>query len=432
MSGSIDTLILIKKENSSYSLIVEENFNYDGINASIYNIGATIGNGLNNDEDLIILRDNKSKIVDLVYYSSEFGGNNNGKSLERINYNNFLSDPRNLIESRTSGGTPGKENLFNNINFNSVKINEFLPDPIDSDEASMPNGEFIELYNSDDEEINLEDFYLEDKFGHKINIDETHAINNKINSKGYLTIYTNGFGGFLNNEDDEIKLLFNNILLDKVMYSSTKEGFSWSKIGNNWILTHPTKDEDNGNGIIQNKSSVKIIEYDKNAKFGDLIEIKLDIYKGDSKRNSINLILEDENNKISNEVNLNIYGKYVNYTLNVPLQIFLNCDLKFKDGEYNLKVSGLEDNDKKIIEVKGIDKKICNIKETKVESSEKKEIIDKQELKEDESQDEVGYNKINNMVVYESTDIKAKNSIYLIFIFVFLIIILFLIFKKGL
>ena len=80
-SKSSDVLELLNYYNSSYALIVEEDFNYSGINASIYSAGATIGNNLNNDEDIIILRDNNSDILDVLHYYDEWGADGNNKSL---------------------------------------------------------------------------------------------------------------------------------------------------------------------------------------------------------------------------------------------------------------------------------------------------------------------------------------------------------------
>ncbi len=518
LSGSKDTLNLVKNSSSSYSLIVEDGFNYPDINASVYTVGNTIGNGLNNEKDAIILRNPENKILDLIIYNSDLGAKNNGKSLERVNDN--------FIESNPEGGTPGFENSIKDISIDSVKINEFLPDPIGNDDASMPDGEFIELYSNKD--FDLSDFHLEDKFGHKLNIDNTHTTTTKVKANDYLTVYTNGLSGFLNNEEDEIKLFYKNILVDKVSYSSSKEGFSWSKINGKWVLSNPTIDKNNEEGLIINKSFIKILDYDNEASFGGLVKVKLDIYKPDSNKNSIIMVIEDQNNKITDEVKFNIYGKYVNYTINVPIQIYPNCDLKYKEGEYTLKVSGLENVERKKIDIKGLNNKICNIKESKTKNDEvyfelmdfPKEITKDQEIiskvrlvnnstesknlelwsyvlegknsisgdyndnlkkvklnpnqeiitelrnKLDQhispgeyklkvkikkegrkttddftssinlleikgnftSQD----NKITNKVIYSSSDIKAKNSVYFIFIITLTLIVLFLIFRKGL
>ena len=84
--SSSDTLLVLNYTNSQYALIVESGFNYTGISASIYSVGATIGNNLNNDEDTFILRDAKGKIVDIVSYQDSWGADGNGFSLERSSY----------------------------------------------------------------------------------------------------------------------------------------------------------------------------------------------------------------------------------------------------------------------------------------------------------------------------------------------------------
>ena len=434
LSGSIDVLTRIKETNSSYSLIVESGFDYSNIEASVYIIGNTIGNGLNNDQDVIIFRNNESEIMDLFYYNSDFGGDNNGRSLERVSFNEFSNDKENWVESEVISGTPGKENELIDLEFNDLEINEFLADPIGNDNANMPDGEFIEIYNTGNNDIDLSRFYLEDKFGHKIIFDDTHTQDTMVNSKDYLVLYTNGFEGFLNNDEDEIKFYYSNILIDKVTYSSTKEGFSYSKIDDEWINTNPTPLDDNSLGIINENSFVEIVDYDKNAKFGDLIEIKLNIYKADTRKNAINLIIENEEYKISEVVNFNIFGKYINYTVTVPVQIYPNCNGKYKDGEYKIKVSGLEENDEEEIKVFDINKKMCNVITEKVGVNEANTLIGNDDSNHEDSSIQENQNlaKLTPEVIYESSDIKAKNGVYFIFIIALIIVVVFLVFRKGL
>ncbi len=102
-SSSNDTLKLVYFYNSSYSLIVEDDFNFIGINATIYSAGATIGNNLNNDGDSVILKLGNGSVIDYVNYTSSVGGSNNGKTIC------ILSD-----ENRTfyeCEPTPGAENV---------------------------------------------------------------------------------------------------------------------------------------------------------------------------------------------------------------------------------------------------------------------------------------------------------------------------------
>src|SRR3989344_5514945 len=76
--ASSDSLILVKSYESDHHLIVEEGFNYSGIDANIYSVGATIGNNLNNDGDVLVLTDVNGTLVDAFSYTKEFGANGNG------------------------------------------------------------------------------------------------------------------------------------------------------------------------------------------------------------------------------------------------------------------------------------------------------------------------------------------------------------------
>ena len=75
---SEDHLTLMKNISSDYILIVEEGFNHTNINSTVYTTGATIGNNLNNDEDLIQILNN-TILLDAIHYYSEQGADNNGK-----------------------------------------------------------------------------------------------------------------------------------------------------------------------------------------------------------------------------------------------------------------------------------------------------------------------------------------------------------------
>src|SRR3989344_5363588 len=113
---SEDKLTLLHYEDSNYALIVEEGFIWQGIPASIYSVGATIGNGLNNDKDSITIKDPDNNTLDSVSYTSSLGGNNNGKSIELINGK--------FLESLVDNGTPGKENTAKEIEEEKEEIKE--------------------------------------------------------------------------------------------------------------------------------------------------------------------------------------------------------------------------------------------------------------------------------------------------------------------
>lgn len=101
---SNDTLVLFYfNNNSNYSLIVEDDYLIETYNASIYKIGATIGNGLGED-DIIYLYYPNGTIADTASIDSSIA-NNNGYSMEYFNGSWY--------ESSVINGTPGKENQPN-------------------------------------------------------------------------------------------------------------------------------------------------------------------------------------------------------------------------------------------------------------------------------------------------------------------------------
>lgn len=68
-----------------------------------------IGNGLKDDTDTIVIFDTTGGVVDNVNYTNSWGGNGNGKSLERISPTSPSGDPSNWEES-VLNGTPGSAN----------------------------------------------------------------------------------------------------------------------------------------------------------------------------------------------------------------------------------------------------------------------------------------------------------------------------------
>ena len=99
-----------------------------------------------------------------------------------------------------------------------VVLNEFLPNPqgfeynfdFGSDSDSMPKGEWVELYNNDNIEHNLTDWYIKDAANHKIDITNvnTNLATTTISAHGWLVVYMNN--AILNNSEDTITLYDNN------------------------------------------------------------------------------------------------------------------------------------------------------------------------------------------------------------------------------
>src|SRR3989338_4108422 len=378
--SSNDSLQLIYFYNSSYSLIVEEDFNYSEINASVYSAGKTIGNNLNDDDNITVYYPNGT-VIDYLSYSSSWGGENNGYSLEKkYPYNNNMEE--NWAESIYVNGTPGRINsrYINEseeieIDYSALTINEFLADPEGDDDAAMPYGEWVEIYNQENYSIDLEGLMLTDSAdSHELYVTDTNTEGTTIKPNGYLVVYRNGEGEFsLNNEGlEEVKLYDKEgNLIEAISYSDSKEGSSWAIVNDNWQQTMPTPNEDNIDSSEVNSSNFTISEVydlgsDDKAKFGQIIRVKTEIYKGDSAKNSIQLWVEDEKgNRISKESKTNIYTRYADYSLTLPIQLIPNCDYNFEDDNYTIVMEGLDKTDTKAIRIDGITSSLCEFVEVK-------------------------------------------------------------------
>ena len=100
-SSSNDSLSLIKLVNSSIALIVENGSAPTDLTISVWNAGAAIGNGLNNNGDCIFIWAPNGSLVDKVCYDGSLANGNN-HSLE------FRDEL--WLESAELGGSPGRIN----------------------------------------------------------------------------------------------------------------------------------------------------------------------------------------------------------------------------------------------------------------------------------------------------------------------------------
>lgn len=357
-SDSNDTLTLLQYYDSDYHLITEEGFNFSGIEATIYSAGPTIGNNLNKEDSIFLYYNNT--LMDSVSYTDIC---ESGHSLEYFNGNFYCSF--------YLGGTPGKPNSQKTQDYSNIIINEFLPDPKGDDNAPMPEGEFIELYNNGDNETDLAGLYFQDSAGHKLYITDTTTIDGTIiESENYLAVYTNEFSGFLNNQGfEEIKLYdpYGN-LIDKVTYADSEESLSWALVSNIWRYRQPSPNEKNPKDEVEMESSFKILGIedlgdDNESEFGDIIKVNFYVYKGNTSKSSIKLYVENDEDRISKITKASLQNKYTNNTLTLPVFIYPNCNEKYEDGDYYAKIgwtSLSKEEDSFRIKLKGINEDNCD------------------------------------------------------------------------
>jgi hypothetical protein len=95
-----------------------------------------------------------------------------------------------------------------------------------------------------------------------------------------------------------------------------------------------------GNTGKNENSSIAVADANEKAEFGDVVNVKLNIYKGDTSSYSITVHIKGKR-RVSDDVKFYAYSKFTNYSLRLPIPIYDNCDGDYKDGEYSIIVSGL-------------------------------------------------------------------------------------------
>jgi len=250
---STDALTLIQEANSSFYLIVEEGFNYTGINATIYTTGATIGNNLNNERDMALIEDITGQIIDFFYYNNTYGGDNDGKALckETPYEGGYPCDPtpggmNTPIEDSSADNSSDDEGDSDTFDYSSLLINEFFPDPNGSDDAPLPNGEWIEIYNSGNNFIDTAGLTFTDKGNNNLIITNNNVVETTyISPKGFLVVYANGKSMLNNNGFEKLILSFQDNIIHETSYVDSKKGMTWSKFDDTYILAPPTPGEEN-------------------------------------------------------------------------------------------------------------------------------------------------------------------------------------------
>lgn len=135
-----------------------------------------------------------------------------------------------------------------------VVINEFMPNPAGTDDAAMPGGEWVELFNPTSVSVNVDGWVLYDSSNSNelvISAANTNTGDTWVPSKGYLVVYRNGDGDFaLNNSSGDSVRLFNDAigsggaLIDSHVYAiSVPENKSFARVPDgspNWIDPDPT------------------------------------------------------------------------------------------------------------------------------------------------------------------------------------------------
>ena len=275
-----------------------------------------------------------------------------------------------------------------------VRINEVMP----------KTPEWIEIYNPLQEELNLSKWQIGDSASidqitcwnisncslvinstHFLIIGRDTNINDIINSPIiYFYVDDQKIGSGLNDGGDNITLYnSSHSLMDNITYPSIPENKTWAFFNNEWqVCSTPTPGKENNcqepepelecqtdadcneNEICENEvcvadeneeeSSLEITDYDDEATFGDVIDVKLNIYRGDTGKYAVYVRVEDESEKdVSEESILHILTKYVDYKVKIPIQLKMNCNEKYDEDTYFIIVEGLDEKITEEIKISG-------------------------------------------------------------------------------
>jgi hypothetical protein len=123
-----------------------------------------------------------------------------------------------------------------------VVLNEVLFNPEGDDNANMPNGEWVELFNNSAIDVDVNGWYIQDNTGaaHRITVAASNSDNNLntgdsgetiVPTGGRLVVYRNNVASFDNTADTISLYNAANTLIDSVTYTGAKaEGMSLARI----------------------------------------------------------------------------------------------------------------------------------------------------------------------------------------------------------
>lgn len=264
--------------------------------------------------------------------------------------------------------------IFQTSFVSALIINEIMYNP---NQCNDDYCEWIELYNPFNETINLTGWKISDRNSNNLSQEYNRTIiffdqtilgpydffiiaKNKENFSYYwdvsCPIAQSNF--ILNNGPEIIRIYSNNgSLEDEVYYNSSfggnGDGNSIQRINStSWCAAAPTP------GMVNNcsqqeppqqqESSIEITDAPDDAKFGEEIDIELEMYRGNTSKYAVYIYVEKEDGEdVSDKETLHLDEKFTNYTE----QVTLTLDCENESGNYIIVAEGLNERAEREIEL---------------------------------------------------------------------------------
>jgi len=319
----------------NFSLIVEEGFEYNNYNCSIYSAGTTIGNGLSNSGEIIYLYYNNSLVDYVEYieinegysYSKETYGWNTSININGTPcYENF-----NLIND-----TLNSNNSFNNNTNISLNLNTTI---IINNTNNLSINDTINETNISNNICNIS---INIELNNNNNNNSIYKVNNKIE---FYNILSNSNNEYLieywitDYYNETLKQKYNTSNMNKKSWTArTDKEFDIIKIknrisylncsninkNNSELILFLVNDEYEINEIESNEEILETdITFEKLTLNENYLEIKALINKGDTSKSvlNLNLVCKDKNNLEleSNKIKIYINKKFYSQELNIKI-----------------------------------------------------------------------------------------------------------------
>lgn len=286
------------------------------------------------------------------YYNISFNGNIISEEIIYPTFKSYTTTKTGIFYSEIPGlyticgdileSSINDNNIFNNnycmnitvINSSSNSCN--ISFRVVLDDKIVNNGEKVYFdFELDNNEYAFEiEYYISDLYG---NILKNKVITKNTNKKSFTPNIK---------ELDRIYILNSKLL--NIACNNTFENQTLK----NTILIKGNQNQEEIISELSNELSIELVRppLSNSYKFGEFVNIKLDVIKGNSKKSSIKLKVKNSR-IISEEISLNVYGQNMHSSFVVPIKLKDNCDAKFKEGSYELIVEGLDNEIKKTIVV---------------------------------------------------------------------------------